>query len=255
MPLLTGDRRALAFLVRSPNGRTETFMLLHGCTRQQLNHLIRSNLVTASKEHVGRARQIEVTRIKITNAGRAAFAPDIPDRSCSSDGPPKVARERGAAKKPQCGAAVSRGLTRASSRRGTLLPSKGILAIAAVTDIALNAPNGPVPGKVLAKHLRLPRRHLDPELKALLREGILIAARGRNGGYALARESRRITAEDILRVARNADDESEQPVSGSALLVRVVGLALAQAKSESSKALSRTSIEDLVDRLQPCGKV
>jgi len=37
-----GERhRALALLARGPNGRTETFMLLHGCTRQQLDGLIR----------------------------------------------------------------------------------------------------------------------------------------------------------------------------------------------------------------------
>ena len=49
-------------------------MLLHGCTQQRLDDLIRAELATARKERVGRGRQIEVTRIKITKAGRAALA-------------------------------------------------------------------------------------------------------------------------------------------------------------------------------------
>ena len=65
---------ALALLARSPNGHTETFMLVHGCTRQLLDGLIRAEFATALKERVGRGRQIEVTRIKLTKAGRAALA-------------------------------------------------------------------------------------------------------------------------------------------------------------------------------------
>jgi hypothetical protein len=68
--------RALTLLARSPNGHTETFMLLHGCTRELLDVLIRAKLATARKERVGRGRQIEVARIKITKAGRAALQGD-----------------------------------------------------------------------------------------------------------------------------------------------------------------------------------
>ena len=61
----------------------------------------------------------------------------------------------------------------------------------------------------------------------------------------LAREQRRITAADILRAAKTVDDESEEPVSGSALIVGVVGPALAKAENAFSDALSRITIEDL----------
>ena len=90
-----------------------------------------------------------------------------------------------------------------------------------------------------------PSRHLEPELQALVREGILKGVRGPHGGYVLAREQRGITAADILRAARTADDESEEPVSGSALLVDVVGPALAKAENAFSNTLSRITIEDL----------
>jgi Rrf2 family protein len=126
-----------------------------------------------------------------------------------------------------------------------LLPRKSILAIAAVTDIALNSRTRPVAASALATRHQLPPRHLEPVLQALVREGILKGVRGPHGGYELAREQRRITAEQILRAAQTVDDGTEEPVTGSALLSQVVGPALAQAESTFSHALSRISVEDL----------
>jgi hypothetical protein len=60
-----GERHR-ALLARSPNGRTETFMLLHGCTRQQLDGLISARLAIATDERVGHGRQMATTRIRIT---------------------------------------------------------------------------------------------------------------------------------------------------------------------------------------------
>ena len=87
-----------------------------------------------------------------------------------------------------------------------LLPRKGILAIAAVIDIALHARGRPVAAKALATRHRLPPRHLEPVLQALVRHGILKGIRGPRGGYELAREQRRITADDILRAAGTVDE-------------------------------------------------
>jgi Rrf2 family transcriptional regulator, iron-sulfur cluster assembly transcription factor len=126
-----------------------------------------------------------------------------------------------------------------------ILPRKSVLAVAAVTDIALNARNRPVAAKALASRHRLPPRHLEPVLQALVREGILKGVRGPRGGYELAREQRRITVDDILRAARTIEDGSEEPVTGSALLNQVVGPAIAQAEHAFSNALSRISVEDL----------
>ena len=83
-----------------------------------------------------------------------------------------------------------------------LLPRKKMLAIVAVTDIALNARKRPVAAKTLAARHHLPPRLLEPVLQALVRQGILRGTRGPRGGYELARERRRITASDILRAAR-----------------------------------------------------
>jgi Rrf2 family transcriptional regulator, iron-sulfur cluster assembly transcription factor len=126
-----------------------------------------------------------------------------------------------------------------------LLPRKGILAIAAVIDIALNARGRPVAAKALATRHSLPPRHLEPVLQALVRHGILKGIRGPRGGYELARERRRITADDILRAAGTADELNEISLVDSALLSKVVMPALAQAEHAFSNALSRINVEDL----------
>ena len=87
-----------------------------------------------------------------------------------------------------------------------LLPRKGVLALTAVIDIALNARGRPVAAKALATRHRLPPRHLEPVLQALVRHGILKGIRGPRGGYELAREQRSITADEILRAAGTAED-------------------------------------------------
>ena len=61
-----------------------------------------------------------------------------------------------------------------------------------------------MPPKTLAARHNLPPRHLEPMLQALVRAGILKGVRGPRGGYELARERRRITAGDIVRVAMTA---------------------------------------------------
>ena len=127
-----------------------------------------------------------------------------------------------------------------------LLPRKGILAIAAVVDIALHARGQPVAAKALAKRHRLSPRHLEPTLQALVRDGILNGVRGPRGGYELARKPHRISADDILRAAGTVEDNGEPARGESDLINRVVMPALAQTEEAFSVTLSRISIEDLV---------
>src|SRR5262245_25985097 len=126
-----------------------------------------------------------------------------------------------------------------------LLPSKGILAIAAVIDIALNARDQPVAAKELATRHRLPPRRLEPVLQSLVRYGILNGIRGPRGGYELARKQHRITADDILRAAGADEDLNGVAVADSMLLDTVVMPALARAENACSGALARITVEDL----------
>ena len=129
----------------------------------------------------------------------------------------------------------------------SLLPRKGLLAIAAVIDVALHARGQPVAAKALASRHRLPPRHLEPVLQALVRQGVLKGVRGPRGGYELAREARRITAHDILQAVDTTDAAAGNgAATRSALLADVVMPALAQAEVVFSGALGDINIEDLV---------
>jgi Rrf2 family protein len=129
----------------------------------------------------------------------------------------------------------------------SLLPRKGLLAIAAVIDVALHARGKPVAAKALASRHRLPPRHLEPVLQALVRQGVLRGVRGPRGGYELAREPGRITANDILRAIGTTDGETGNgAATKSPLLADVVMPALAQAEGVFSGALGHINIEDLV---------
>ena len=131
-----------------------------------------------------------------------------------------------------------------------LVSRKGILAIAAVIDVAINAQGRPVSAKALAARHKLPPRHLEPVLQALVRDGILKGIRGPHGGYELARERKKITAEDILRAASSADDDDEPQAALPALVSDVVRPALAEAERSFSIALGRINVEDMAGRAE-----
>jgi Rrf2 family protein len=133
-----------------------------------------------------------------------------------------------------------------------LLPRKGVLAIAAVMDVALNSHDRPVSARDLAGRHGLPPRHLEPLLQALVHAGILRGVRGPRGGYELGRERQTISAVDILRVAAKDDDtdgDKESDADGypaGSLIHSVVLPTLAQAEQAFAAALGQISVEQLV---------
>jgi Rrf2 family protein len=129
-----------------------------------------------------------------------------------------------------------------------LVSRKGVLAIAAVIDVAMNADDRPVSAKALAARHKLPPRHLEPVLQALVRDGILRGIRGPHGGYELAREHRYITAEDILRAASSTDEADDLTALPSDLVSDIVQPALAEAERTFSAALGRINIDDMTKR-------
>lgn len=132
-----------------------------------------------------------------------------------------------------------------------LLSRKGLLAIAAVIDVAIYGLGRPVSAKALAARHNLPARHLEPVLQELVRVGILKGIRGPRGGYELARERRRITADDILRAAGTIEEGEQAANVGSPLLEQVVMPAVGQAEKAFSTALSRINLDELVRRAEP----
>ena len=125
----------------------------------------------------------------------------------------------------------------------TILPRKGLLAIAVVVDVALQTDGRPISAKTLATRHGLRPRHLESVLQSLVRDGILKGIRGPHGGYELARERRGVTANDILR-AGDVHQAREEP--NSELVVKVVLPLLSDAEQEFEQALSRISVDDIV---------
>jgi Rrf2 family protein len=123
-----------------------------------------------------------------------------------------------------------------------LLPRKGLLAIAAVVDVASQTTGRPISGKTLAARQGLPPRHLEPLLQSLVRNRLLKGVRGPNGGYELACERNGVTVNDILRAAGIGDEEELK----SEIVTKVVLPVLSPAEQALGQALNQISLNDIV---------
>jgi Rrf2 family protein len=102
-----------------------------------------------------------------------------------------------------------------------ILSRKGLLAIAAVVDVALQTDGRFISAKTLAKRHGLPPRHLEAVLQSLVRSGILKGVRGPHGGYRLAAQPHGVTVNDILRAAGKDDAAVASPVAVSLVAGRL----------------------------------
>lgn len=123
-----------------------------------------------------------------------------------------------------------------------LLPRKGLLAIAAVVDVASQTTGRPISGKTLAARQGLPPRHLESLLQSLVRNRLLKGVRGPNGGYELACERNGVTVNDILRAAGIGDEEELK----SEIVTKVVLPVLSPAEQALGQALNQISLNDIV---------
>jgi hypothetical protein len=74
MPGQSADwRRALEVLNNSPEDATEAVVMAHGISSEVLAGLVRSGLATATTERMSGERTVDVTRVRITDAGRVAL--------------------------------------------------------------------------------------------------------------------------------------------------------------------------------------
>ena len=122
-----------------------------------------------------------------------------------------------------------------------LLPRKGVLAIAAVIDVALQGEGHPISAKTLAARHGLPPRHLEPVLQALVRDGILKGIRGPRGGYELARERRQRDGERHSARGRNRR-RNRRAAGGLGTVEQGRAAGLGQCRAWSSASRSAASI-------------
>lgn len=129
-----------------------------------------------------------------------------------------------------------------------LKPSKKLaLALEAVVDVAYHGGAEPVQSQDIARRLGLPRRYLEQVLQQLVRAGVLKGVRGPRGGYRLARERRRVSVGEVVRIVQGMEEPvgDESGPSVSALGVRVIGPFWEEVEQDLMARLDAVSIEDL----------
>jgi Rrf2 family protein len=135
------------------------------------------------------------------------------------------------------------------------LSRKTLFAIEAVLDIAFNAGAVPVQSREITRRQGIPRRYLEQVLQNLVRAGVLSGVRGPRGGYRLARERRRITVGDVVRVILDmeASDDATEDADASSLGIAVVGPMWEGVSQQCMQHLDGITIQDLCNQAHEAG--
>jgi Rrf2 family transcriptional regulator, iron-sulfur cluster assembly transcription factor len=135
------------------------------------------------------------------------------------------------------------------------LSKKLMFAIEAVLDIAYNAGDLPVQSGEITRRQGIPRRYLEQVLQQLVRAGVLAGVRGPRGGYRLARERRRITLGEIVRVVQAIEgaDNPLESEAGNELGRRVVRPLWLELQDEVMGRLDGITIDELCSRAHRAG--
>lgn len=129
-----------------------------------------------------------------------------------------------------------------------------MLAVEAVVDIAFYGRSDPVQAKEISARQGVPHRYLEQVMQQLVHEGVLKGVRGPRGGYTLARERRRISVGDIVRVvsAVDATDEGDK-APPSALGATVVRPFWETTQNQLLASFDEITIEDMCREADAAG--
>ena len=127
------------------------------------------------------------------------------------------------------------------------LSRKTVYALEAVLDIAYNARAEPVQAREITRRQGIPQRYLEQVMQELVRAGILKGVRGPRGGYHLARERRKVSVGDIVRIVANIENgqASEQYQTESDLGNKVVKPLLDGVYGNMMDRLDNMTLQDL----------
>lgn len=134
------------------------------------------------------------------------------------------------------------------------LSKKTLLALEAVLDVAVNARPEPVQSKDITRRQGIPQRYLEQVMQQLVHAGILKGVRGPKGGYRLARERRRITVGDIVRVVGAMEIADEPREIPSVLGEKVIAPMWDAIQSEMMEKLDAITVEELCQRAAETGE-
>ena len=120
-----------------------------------------------------------------------------------------------------------------------------IYAIEAVIDIALNSGVNPVQNISIAKRQGIPKRYLEQTLQTLVKNNILVASRGPNGGYRLAKERRKIMVSDIISSVSSSSSSDLQDFYNTQISKFLIEPLITKVTKKSFELLNNVSVEDI----------
>ena len=123
------------------------------------------------------------------------------------------------------------------------LSNKIMYSIEAVVDIAYHSNGQPVQSQRISSRQRTPGRYLEQSLQKLVKAKILTGVRGPRGGYQLARERRRISVGEIVRIV--TDLEIENALTDSEISGKVLNPMWGKIQNTTLEQLDKITIEDL----------
>jgi Rrf2 family protein len=135
----------------------------------------------------------------------------------------------------------------------SFVPPRGLLAVLAVVDIAINPSQRPLSAKSLAARYNLAPRYLEPMLQMLVQVGILRGIRGPHGGYRLAKPPSELTVDEIFRAALATVTDPHPFLGRNPVVAKVIVPSLEQADRALSNALLSVTIEALAARATSLG--
>jgi Rrf2 family protein len=140
-----------------------------------------------------------------------------------------------------------------------MLSQKTRYTIRALQHLADNWRQGPVRLDAIAEAQNIPRKFLTVILSQMVREGLVISHRGREGGYELALSPVDIRYGDIIRLtrgslalvpcaARNAHEHCNNCLPEAECRLRALMLTL---RDEMADMLDRISLADPIETVPP----
>ena len=127
------------------------------------------------------------------------------------------------------------------------LSNKIMYSIEAVVDIAYHSNGQPVQSQRISSRQRTPGRYLEQSLQKLVKANILTGVRGPRGGYQLARERRRISVGEIVRIVTDLETENvvENTLTDSEISGKVLNPMWGKIQNTTLEQLDKITIEDL----------
>ena len=128
-----------------------------------------------------------------------------------------------------------------------LLSNKIMFTIEAVVDIAYHSNGQPVRSQQITRRQKIPGRYLEHSLQKLVKANILTGIRGPRGGYQLAKEKRRISVGEIVKIVTDVDSDIsfDKTEINSEIYERVLNPMWKTIENSIVEQLNTITIEDL----------